>query len=74
MTTLPHPETLARASDVYQTITDSHPSLLNGKVWCPSCGRSRVVDAARCLREGWPKCCHGTMSLDQRRSEENVSA
>jgi hypothetical protein len=50
---------------LYETIVASHPSLLRGVVWCGRCGRSRNVDAARCLRDGWPKCCTGTMSIDK---------
>lgn len=50
---------------LYEEIARSHPSLLNGIVWCSRCGKSRKVDAARCLREGWPKCCGGTMGLEQ---------
>jgi hypothetical protein len=48
---------------LYDTIAASHPSLLAGTVWCGRCGKSRHVDAARCLREGWPKCCSATMGL-----------
>lgn len=50
---------------LYETIAKSHPSLLNGIVWCSRCGHSRKVDAAKCLREGWPKCCSATMGLKQ---------
>ena len=52
-----------RHQALYETIAKSHPSLLAGKVWCGRCGRSRMVDAARCLRDGWPKCCSATMGL-----------
>ena len=48
---------------LYEEIARSHPSLLNGKVFCARCGRSRQVDAAKCLRDGWPKCCGATVSL-----------
>jgi len=53
----------ARHQSLYDTIAASHPSLLAGKVWCGRCGRARTVDAARCLHEGWPKCCSETMGL-----------
>ena len=49
---------------LYDEIAASHPSLLRGKVWC-SCGKTRTVDPADCLRNGWPKCCGGTMSIDK---------
>lgn len=62
--TLPNPARLAGAhQSLFDTIKNSHPSLIDGKVFCPKCSRTRVVDAARCLPEGWPKCCGGTMSL-----------
>lgn len=53
----------ARHQSLYDAIAASHPSLLSGKVWCGRCGKSRTVDAARCLREGWPKCCGVTVSI-----------
>lgn len=55
----------SRHQSLYDTIAASHPSLLAGLVWCGRCGKSRSVDAARCLREGWPKCCESTMGLDK---------
>jgi hypothetical protein len=55
----------ARHQALYDTIAKSHPSLMNGIVWCRHCHKSRTVDAARCLREGWPKCCQRTMSIDK---------
>ncbi|MGY3393403.1 hypothetical protein ACVWW6_005994 [Bradyrhizobium sp. USDA 3311] len=48
---------------LYEEIARSHPSLLNGKVFCARCGKPRQVDAAKCLRDGWPKCCGCSMSL-----------
>lgn len=52
-----------RHQALYDEISRSHPSLIEGLVVCSRCGKRRKVDAARCLREGWPKCCSGTMSL-----------
>lgn len=49
--------------DLFETIALSHPSLLNGKVICSRCARTRTVDPAKCLRDGWPKCCGGTLRL-----------
>lgn len=54
-----------RHQSLYDTIAASHPSLLNGIVWCSRCRRSRIVDAAKCLRDGWPKCCGVTVSIDK---------
>ncbi|NWG24564.1 MAG: hypothetical protein HXY30_09180 [Pseudorhodoplanes sp.] len=52
-------------SDLYEQIAQSHPSLLAGRVICGKCGQTRQVEAAACLRHGWPKCpCGGgTMGL-----------
>lgn len=55
----------ARHQTLYDMIAQSHPSLLAGVVWCGRCGQSRKVDAAQCLRSGWPKCCEGSMGLDK---------
>jgi hypothetical protein len=54
-----------RHQALYDTIASSHPSLLAGIVWCGRCGRSRKVDAAKSLRDGWPKCCCATMGIDK---------
>lgn len=48
----------------YQALSQSHPSLGRGQVWCLTCGRSRRVDSAECLHTGWPKCCGYTMTID----------
>ena len=42
----------------------SHPSLVRGRVWCRSCGATRRVDSGHALRNGWPKCCGYTMTID----------
>lgn len=55
---------------LYDEIARSHPSLLDGRVVCGRCGQTRVVDAARCLREGWPKCCGQTMSLETKEGQK----
>lgn len=44
-------------------------------VWCRHCGRSQSVDAANCIRSGWPKCCGYTMTIDLPSLEtETISA
>lgn len=55
----------ARHQSLYDTIAASHPSLLAGVVWCSRCSKSRTVDAAKCLRDGWPRCCGVTVSIDK---------
>lgn len=36
--------------------------LLGRQVWCRSCGQTTTV--ANGLRDGWPKCCGYTMTID----------
>ena len=40
------------------------PQMERGRVWCRTCGKTKKVDSATCLRIGWPKCCGYTMTLD----------
>ena len=40
------------------------------QVSCRECGRVELVDAAQCLRHGWPKCCGKTMGLNQPGAEK----
>ena len=54
----------ARAASFHATLAHSHPALERGQVWCRSCGSSLRVDAAQCLRNGWPRCCGVTMTID----------
>ncbi|MCK1402002.1 hypothetical protein IVB45_17635 [Bradyrhizobium sp. 4] len=56
-------DVFARHQVLYEEIARSHPSLLEGKVYCARCGKSRHIEAAKCLREGWPKCCGVTVEL-----------
>lgn len=48
---------------LYEEIARSHPSLLNGKVWCARSGRPHQVDAAKCLRDGWATFYYGGSSI-----------
>lgn len=48
----------------YDRLADSIPQLKRGRVWCRVCGHSQAVDAADCLRTGWPKHCLQTMTID----------
>lgn len=40
------------------------PKLRRGRVWCLTCGHTQRVNAATCLRDGWPKHCGHTMTID----------
>lgn len=42
----------------------AHPKLARGQVWCRKCGHTQRVDSAGALRNGWPKCCGETMTID----------
>lgn len=48
--------------------------MTNATVRCERCGATREVRFARCLAQGWPKCCGGTMRLASYRCtiEEDV--
>ena len=48
----------------YKTITRSVPKLERGICWCHTCGNEVKVNAAQCLRSGFPICCGQTMSID----------
>lgn len=37
-------------------------NLTRRQVWCRECGATQVV--ANGLRNGWPKCCGFTMTID----------
>jgi hypothetical protein len=54
---------IAAHRKLYDEIAVSHPSLLRGAVYC-RCGKARRIDAAECLRNGWPRCCRATMTID----------
>jgi hypothetical protein len=63
-----HCETIAKligTQEIYDTIAASDPSLRRGVVRCGRCGSSRIVDSAKCLRDGWPLCCGATMSIEK---------
>ena len=45
-------------------LVNTTPQLKRGRVWCRNCGNSQRVDAAACIRSGWPECCGYTMTID----------
>ena len=46
----------------HEKLIECHPKLARRQVWCLSCGSTRRVENG--LRDGWPKCCDATMTLD----------
>jgi hypothetical protein len=59
---------------IYEEIANSHKSLQRGMVWCKTCGRSQRVDSASALRNGWPKCCGHTMTIDSPDEQKRFSS
>jgi uncharacterized Zn finger protein (UPF0148 family) len=53
--------------------TCAHPSMKRGKVWCAVCGREENVDSALCMKNGWPKCCGYTMTIDSPEERKRLS-
>lgn len=47
------------------------PQLARGRVWCRSCGSTQRVNSNGAMRNGWPKCCGYTMTIDS--PEEQVA-
>lgn len=45
--------------DMYKSMASS----LGNRVRCDVCGKNQLIDSAKCLRSGWPKCCGYTMKL-----------
>jgi len=58
---------------MHDKIASSHPSLQRGMVWCRTCGCSRHVNSAKALRNGWPKCCGHTMTIDSPEEQKRFS-
>lgn len=40
------------------------PQIARGQVWCTTCGRTEKVNGSAAMRNGWPKCCGYTMTID----------
>ena len=45
-------------------VLEDVPQIARGKVWCIKCKRMQHVNGADALRNGWPKCCGSTMTID----------
>jgi hypothetical protein len=56
--------TVARQRLRDQIAAMSHAHLARGRVWCRRCQRSEPVDPAQSMRQGWPRCCGATMTID----------
>jgi len=38
--------------------------LLRGIAWCTKCGGKQKISVELCMKNGWPKCCGYTMTID----------
>ena len=65
------PEEVTKQSQLYAKLGKCHPKLSRGLAWCTSCGRRIQVKSSECFRDGWPKCCGQTMTIDS--PEERVA-
>lgn len=50
--------------EIHDELATVHPKLARGQVWCRTCGATKRVDSAECLRSGWLRCCGSTMTID----------
>jgi len=57
---------------IFDHLAICHPKLTRGQVWCTVCGRAQLVDSENCLRNGWPKCCGYTMTIDSPKEREEL--
>lgn len=56
-------------AEIHDKLSQCHPSLARGQVWCTTCGSTQHVKNG--LRDGWPECCGYTMTIDS--PEERVA-
>jgi hypothetical protein len=49
---------------IHDKLIECHPKLAARKVWCRTCGREESMEGRNGLRDGWPKCCKYTMTID----------
>lgn len=52
-------------------LSNCHPSLARGQVWCTKCGRTEKVGNG--LKNGWPLCCGYTMTIDSPAEREALA-
>lgn len=57
----------------YKKVVEGVEKLSRGVVWCVSCGRQQRVNSSRCLANGWPECCGGTMTIDSPEEQRILS-
>jgi hypothetical protein len=55
-----------------KTIARDIPQLARGQVWCRQCGATKRVASAEAMRNGWPKCCGFTMTIDSPEEQKRL--
>lgn len=50
------------------------PQIKRGMVWCKTCGRSQSTAGTDPMRNGWPKCCGYTMTIDSPEERSALTA
>ena len=50
------------------------PQLKRGIIWCTVCGKTINFRASNCLRNGWPKCCGYTMTIDSPEERKRLNS
>lgn len=58
---------------LYKNLTECHPLLSRGMVWCKKCGRSQKVNSTKCFQHGWPECCGETMTIDSPEEQKKLA-
>lgn len=51
--------------DFHELVVNDIPALKRGQVWCKECGHTEKIDSVNCLRNGWPRHCGYTMTIDK---------
>ena len=57
---------------LHDAIEKQIPQLARGRVWCCQCGKTQHVDSADAMRNGWPKCCGYTMTIDSQEEQKTA--
>lgn len=59
---------------IEQKIVRAIPQIERGQVWCRKCGKTQRINSEWAVREGWPKCCGYTMTIDSPEEQRSLSA
>ena len=58
---------------LHDAIAKQIPQLARGQVWCRKCGKTKRTDSADAMRNGWPKCCGSTMTIDSPEEQKRLA-